>query len=214
MRIRLRLDATETVFRGEIIRFLEGCKRYVLVHHVLPHGNPHYHAFIDDPMVMSIDAYRARVKRQFKTTRGDYSVQKCDDEREHEYVQYLFNTKHGNISTLVSSVYDPDVLSECQRKAQEVTEAYEETRKKTESKSRLTIFDLGLEVAEIYDATHPEKDCVSIGAIASIAIDVCYKNRQSPEPNKLNKIISVVLSKSTPGREVLQRKCQNYFSQL
>ena len=60
---------------------------------------------------------RARVDSVFKVKGADRSVKQCDDDRVLEFVQYLFNTKHGNISTLLFNnvISEVDLKSVCLR---------------------------------------------------------------------------------------------------
>lgn len=215
MKFRVRVDGERN--DEHVTEFLKTYSSYVLVAHMLPHGNPHYHAYVDAPMVMSDNAMRQRVKRYFKVEKSsDYSVKKCDEDKVNEYVQYLFNTKHGNkYELIIAHNFDNTLLHQLEKDAQAVSNDYEERAKQriAESKqSRLTIFQLGLEVHDVWVNLHKEE--VLIHELSDIAQDVCYKHNQSPEPNKLIKIISVSLSRTQSGRQVLTSKVQNYFQQL
>lgn len=213
MKLRFRIDGNDD---QRVLDFLKMYYAYVLVYHELPHGNPHYHAYVDDKTDLSIDAFRARVKRYFKTQKSsDYSVKKCDDDKVNEYVQYLFNTKHGNKWELISSRnFDTKLIADLQNNAQKITDDFEERTNKRPSgeKSRLTQFQLGLEVYDEWKAQN--KDDMLIHELTEIAMDVCWKHSQTPEPNKLIKIISVSLSRHQRGRLVLVGKLQNYFQTL
>lgn len=211
MKLRLRIDGEDD---AKVIEFLKPYYASVLVHHVLPHGNPHFHAYVDDKMALSIDAFRARVKRFFKTTKSsDYSVKKCDDDKVNEYVQYLFNTKHGNASRLVSVVnFDNDLIDTLKKAAQDVSESYDErTRQREKTIKGPTIYQLGVELVELIKANHLADD-IMIADYTRYAIQVCHKHHKTTEPNMLIKIVSTALSFNQPDR--LVRKVQEYFRDM
>jgi hypothetical protein len=43
------------------------------------------------------------VKKELGVSKGDYSNKTCSEDRKHEYLSYLFNTKKGNVPRYVSS---------------------------------------------------------------------------------------------------------------
>lgn len=208
MKFRVRVDGSSD---ESVSQFVSTYSSSVVVHHVLPHGNPHYHMFVDDRMSMSIDAFRARVKRFFKVTvSSDYSVKKCDDDKVNEYVQYLFNTKHGNQSRLVCVVnFDDDVLLECKESAKEVSEDYEKrTLEREKKKKDVTIFQLAEEVRDYVEESHSD----GIAAYTEAAIKVCHRHRRCCEPNMLIKIVST--ARSFRDKEFLVKRVQEYFREL
>jgi len=202
MKFRIRVDRSSD---DDVTSFCERYSSYVIVHHVLPYGNPHYHAYVDDTMSMSIDAFRARVKRFFKPeTRSDYSVKICDDDKVNEYVGYLFNTKHGNVARLVSYKFDNDLLAECKEAAKSISDDY--SKRATERKSKgPTIYDIAVEVNEVFQGQD------TIANWTNTAIDVLHRHRKTCEPNMLIKIVST--AKSFKDKEFLVRKVQNYFQE-
>lgn len=108
MKFRLRVDETNVEIAS---KFKEFVKKYphVLVHHLLPHGNPHFHAYVDIPDKGSCPALRYTIDNLFGVSKTERSVKKCDDDRVDDYVQYLFNEKHGNKWTLLSHSFDVDI---------------------------------------------------------------------------------------------------------
>lgn len=211
MKLRLRIDGDSD---DTVLEFLKPYYAYVLVHHVLPHGNPHYHAYVDDKMSLSIDAFRARVKRFFKTQKpSDYSVKKCDDDKTNEYVQYLFNTKHGNVSRLVTTHnFDSELLSSLQEAAKGVSDDYEQRTLAREKQSRgPTMYQLGVELLELIKANHLADD-ISVGDYTRYAIQICHKHHKTTEPNMLIKIVSTAMSFNQPDR--LVRRVQEYFRDM
>lgn len=208
MLFRVRVDGQDD---ETVTKFLEQYYSYVLVHHVLPHGNPHYHAYVEDRMSLSIDSFRARVKRYFKITeRSDYSVKKCDDDKANEYVQYLFNTKHGNQPRMVKSHnFCDDVLTQCQKDAKDVSDDYElRSKEREKNKSTATIYQLGIELQQLLNENHVSED-PTIGEYTRYAIQICHKHHKSCEPNMLIKIVSTAMSLRQPDR--LVQRVQEYF---
>lgn len=96
---RLRADGDDD---QKVIQFLKKhSTRWLLVHHVLPTGNPHYHAYVETHLTQgNLSNY---VKKELGVSKGDYSNKSCAEDRKHEYLSYLFNTKKGNVSRYVSS---------------------------------------------------------------------------------------------------------------
>jgi len=95
---RLRVDGEDDL---KMTQFLQKhTSKYLLVHHVLPTGNPHYHAYVETHLTQG--NFSNYVKKEMGVSKGDYSNQTCADDRKHEYLSYLYNTKHGNKSRTVS----------------------------------------------------------------------------------------------------------------
>lgn len=211
MKFRVRIDLDDD---DKVTDFCKPYSTYVIVHHVLPHGNPHYHMFIEDLMSLSIDAFRARVKRYFKPSKSsDYSVKKCDDSKVNEYVQYLFNTKHGNQPRLVSTYnFSDDSIAECKEAAENVSNDYEQRTREREKQSKgPTIFQLGVELKQLLEEAHADDD-ISIHQYTQFAIQICHKHHKSCEPNMLIKIVSTAMSFKQPER--LVRRVQEYFKEV
>lgn len=96
---RLRVDGEDDQKMTQFLK--KHSTRWLLVHHVLPTGNPHYHAYVETHLTQgNLSNY---VKKELGVSKGDYSNQTCLPDRSHEYLSYLFNTKHGNVSRYVSS---------------------------------------------------------------------------------------------------------------
>lgn len=203
MKFRLRIDGED---QSRIQEFCSGYPEYVLVSHVLPHGNPHFHAYINAPMVMSDQAFRMRVKRCFNPqSRSDYSVKVCDQDKQDEYIQYLFNTKHGNVARLVSYQYDDDMLATAQKGAQEVTDDFKQRQKSRKSKGP-TIYDLAEEVNQ-----NVSESTMSIKDYTECAIKVLHSHRKTCEPNMLIKLVST--ARSFKDKDFLVKKVQFYFQE-
>lgn len=211
MRFRVRIDSERSEAQdSKFVGFFSQFHEYVLVGHILPHGNPHYHAFVNDTMSMSIDAFRKRVQRYFKNEikqSTDYSVKKCDDDKIFDYVSYLFNTKQGNVSTLVSSVYPEEELSRSRSNAEKISSEYIERNAQNQSKSsKITIYGIAEEVYQMFRDTHSED---TIAQWTQLTITTLHKHRKSCEPNMLIKIVST--ARSFKDRGFLIQKVQEYF---
>lgn len=142
MKFRVRID-DKPLLREELTSYLEG-KDHVLVHHVLPSGNPHFHFFIDMPLIKSQQSYRYQIKVKFKVSGSDFSVKQCDEDKVEEYIQYLFNEKNGNKPTLVSSSRD---VSEHQRKARVVADEF--ANRQSSKKETISSWGLAMELRKM-----------------------------------------------------------------
>lgn len=148
MKFRVRIDDKDGL-RELLTEYLEG-KDHLLVHHVLPTGNPHFHFFIDMPLVKSQQSYRYQVKTKFKVEGSDFSVKQCDDDKVDEYKQYLFNEKNGNKPTFVSSSCD---VLEYQRKAKEVADDFKS--RQVSKKETISSWGLAMELRQVINQ-YPE----------------------------------------------------------
>lgn len=212
MKFRVRVDGKSD---EEFCLFLSKmCKNssVVLVHHVLPHGNPHHHAMIEDGMVMSVDTFRKRVSRYFNVKGSDYSVKICDDDKVNEYVQYMFNTKHGNVAKLVYvNNFSQNTLDDCIAKAKEVTDEFAKSVEEAKKKNKtISAYDLGIRVYEMMQDSHNENP--TIEDWTKMTIKVCHDARKTCEPNQLIRIISTAISKYDV--QPLVKKVQNYFQMI
>lgn len=205
MKFRIRIDYQDD--KDVLVDWFKlHTRQFVIVHHRLPHGNPHYHMYVDDPMCMSEDAMRQRVKRYFKPEkRGDYSVKKCDDGREDEYISYMFNSKHGNVATHIADNVGAERIAKCLLAAQEITDDFKQRQVLRKSKGP-TIYDL----AEEINANISKEDAM-ISEYTNVAIAVCHSHRKTCEPNMLIKLVST--AKSFKDKDFLVRKLQFYFQE-
>ena len=194
MKFRIRVDITSEFTEEKLVRFMSGYSAIAVRHDV--NANPHFHAYIDAPMVMSCPAMRARVDSVFKVKGTDRSVKQCDDARVLEFVQYLFNTKHGNISTLLfNNVISEVDLQECMSKADEVAKEYERTtREQRMKKDTITQYDLAQEVA---DTVAPGK---TVQDYTLAAIAVMNRHRKAFCDFSLRKVIFTAMCHSDMGK--------------
>lgn len=166
MLFRVRIDETVPDMGEKLKQFVQG-KEHVLVKHTLPNNkNPHFHFFLQDTSVISIQSFRYKLDKYTNAKGSDRSLKICDEERKDEYIQYLFNSKHGNVFTLLSTTIPVEEYIE---RARKVAYDFMETKTKNKKSSEITTWELAEHVREyLYnDKTEP----VSEYDIYSIAID-------------------------------------------
>lgn len=144
MKFRLRVDEKDAETSDKFKNLLKGYT-HVLVRHELPHGNPHYHAYVDMPSKTSCPAMRYTIDQLFDVAKTDRSVKKCDDDKVDLYVQYLFNEKKGNVWKLISHTFDVDLHVE---RAKAVAEAFAEAKEK---KQIITEWDMCQELKSMIE---------------------------------------------------------------
>lgn len=132
----------------------ETAREYVLVHHLV-NDNSHFHLYLDAPNLMSQQSVRYHLKTKFKLLPTQYSVKQCDATRVNEYIQYLFNTKHGNLARLISTNVDDERITAARTAAAVVSEEYSKQRKNNKPK---TLYAIAEEVrATVEDPTDQYK---------------------------------------------------------
>jgi len=165
MELRGRIDEVEGVDAQTLRVWLTANGTHsALVHHILPQQeatpnmfdaslsqprqdttNPHFHFYIKSKF-NSVEAAKYNLKKFFKRlTKSDWSLRPCDADRVDEYLQYFFNTKHGNRPTLIYSFKD---LSEHQARANEIAAAFTEVITDRKKKEEKTFYDIAMELAD------------------------------------------------------------------
>lgn len=144
MLYRIRIDCR--IQEDQLRSFFNSYNDIVIVHHQLPKGNPHWHLYLNTERWKSPQSIRYSLRTQFPNLRGgkngDYAIGLCDIDRIDEYLQYLFNRKHGNIPTLVFSTID---LTNHKKRADEVASDFME---KYGDKTDITNYDISKMLAE------------------------------------------------------------------
>lgn len=165
-------------------------KELLIVHHVLPHGNPHYHVYVN--IDVKENTIRQRIKRKGFVA-SEFSLKQCDPQRKDEYIQYLFNEKHGNQATVIfNRDIDSEYLHRLQIQAKDVTNefAHRQTRKRP---GKLTIYELAEEVhKKIQEHVGP----VSIKEYVKVSIDICIKHKQAFEEHYLRRLAFTAMAMS------------------
>lgn len=183
MKFRLRVDEKEPETSDKFKKLLKGYT-HVLVRHELPHGNPHFHAYVDMPDKSSCPAMRYTIDQTFGVEKTDRSVKKCDDDKIDLYVQYLFNTKKGNKWTLISHTFDVDVHVE---RAKAVSEAFQEA---TQKRTTITEWDMCVELRSCVENT-PD---MSEHAVIESAIQIRNKYEKPFNDHVLARMVQTAIS--------------------
>lgn len=186
---RIRIDDTKQV-AATLAEWAETVSRtYVIVHHLV-NANSHFHLYLDAPMVMSAQALRYKIKTKFGLDKVEYSVGLCDEARIDEYLQYLFNTKHGNVATLHRTNIGGDAIQRATAAAQVVSEEF---RSKRESLKPKTLYEIAKEVrATVADDT-------DVGQIVSMTIKLLHKYCKCHDRYLVIKIVDTVRSMVNPS---------------
>lgn len=221
---RLRLDQDPSLDNNSITKvvetLLEPFTELIVVHHVLPHGNPHIHAYAKTDL--KEQCLRQRIKR-YGFSASNFSLKKCDETRKDEYIQYLFNKKHGNISTILTTFnIDSQYLDKLQIQAQEYYDEY--TNNKTAKRiSRPTVSDYANEIHErikekyiretVNDLqkTYPAapEGFFLYKEYLELAIQVCNKYNQPFEEHYLRRLVSTAMCKTDFGKKTIIAKIMN-----
>lgn len=219
---RLRIDEITGLDTDELLQVC-GSVQHVLVRHELPNGNPHFHAYI------KTDVKQANLRKKIKTLypeiqKSDYSLKSCDESRINEYVQYMFNTKHGNTWELYHTLnFDNTVLNDLIKAAQEISTDFEQTTKYKKNTGP-TIWDIAMEVEEIVNKQlteeHPKYEVnydeyqwerYRIEVYTDTTILVMRKHKKAFCDFVLRKVISTAMSSTDKGKVILRKKMFNHF---
>lgn len=220
---RLRVDQVADL---NIDTLIQTCRpdTYVIVRHELPTGNPHYHAYFKYNGDMKENTLRQRFKRNFTYLKStDYSIKKCDAERANEYIQYMFNTKHGNKwELIITNDFDDQLLNDLIQNAKQISDDYAESKNKPKSKSP-TIWDLAVEVEERFKQEYltvnnlgdevliNDQIQVRVEIYTNITIQVLRKHHKGFDEFLLRKVITTAMTSTAKGREIMRRKMLDSF---
>lgn len=216
---RIRLDIVNDLNSDDLLEVCGNPITNVIVRHELPHGNPHYHAFIETDI--KDNTLRQRFKRKFPYLKStDFSIKKCDPARVDEYVQYMFNTKKGNKWELINvSNFEEARLKNLIEAAKKVAEEY------ADSLTKPTIYQLAMEVRNRFThkfgtSNNPVEQLGKRRELLPegyeefknhliIAIDVCRYYKQPYEEHFLRRITVTALGESYTGRQTIVNKIMN-----
>lgn len=206
MLFRLRVDEVNLFVQQKFTELLHG-HEHVFVKHVLPHGNPHFHAYADLDY-KSCQALRYQIDKRFDITKSDQrSVTPCDVDRKDEYIQYLFNTKKGNVWTLLSSTMD---VTAHQQAALQVTEEFVKSRKGKKLQGPTT-WDLAqyVQTAVAADPEVPETENAIYAQYVHHAILVHREYKKPFCDFSLVRVIQTAMSGSKRDTRLLERSVLN-----
>lgn len=231
---RIRIDITNDLNSDEVLEVVRP-DSYVVVRHELPHGNPHYHLYVKFDNEMKEPALRQRFKRKFSYLKStDYSIKNCDATRVNEYVQYMFNTKHGNKWEFIDSRnFDNQLINDLKEAAKKISTDYESVRKKPKG---ITVWDIAVEVENEfntinttqYDGTlmhtgsgraedfleDSAREKLMIKIYTDLAIKIMRKHKKGLDEFLIRKVISTAMSSHEAGKQLLVRKMFKNFCHL
>lgn len=212
MKFCIRIDLPHTEETEVNLKDLFKSPHHIIVSHILPTGNPHYHIIVDDQNIMSQQTLRNRIKRKLGVAGTDFSLKIFSE----EYgaiapYSYLFNSKHGNIAKLVSHNLEQDFVDQCIKAAAEVTNDFNK-RHSIKNKAP-TVWDLSLEVQSqigILPDDTLEQDLIRL--YAKTSIDILRKHNKPFCEFSLRKLVCTSLSHTGRGRtSILDKFVYNYF---
>lgn len=199
-RLRIDIESEEKIIQF-CKKYLEG---YILVHHVLPHGNPHYHVYAETRLTQG--NLSNKIKSDLSVVGGQYCTQKCDPERAVEFKTYLFNTKNGNIPKLIMynccSLLD---IHTYRANSKQITKEFE-MRQKNVKKTQYEIVEMVL--VKMEGKVHlPD-------AIYDVVIEALKECRQMARPNHVKDMIATVMAfgKDRQAKENIKQLTMKFFS--
>lgn len=226
MHYRLRIDIVDGLDTDDLMQMCDTDK-FVIVRHELPRGNPHIHAYIETNV--KDNTLRLRFKRKYKNLKpSDYSIKTCDELRVNEYVQYMFNTKHGNVWELIDSRnFDPQLVNDLMEAAKKISTDYADVQR---NKKSITIWDIAQEVEAIVAPQFVEQkqafgngraedfpedaalEHLIINVYTDTAIQILRKYKKAFDEFLLRKVISTAMSNQEIGKDKLRKKMIKNFS--
>lgn len=172
-----------------------GLHAHTLVHHILPiseyrkDGNPHFHLYVDIPTHKSVTSLKYHFKKHFNGKKGSWSIKECDDDKVDIFIQYLFNEKHGNRFTQMSSSID---TTEHKRRAKLVLEDYVDKTNETKVK-QITLFAMATELAQYIRNEDLVDFHKEVRAIMLYAVSIHNKYHKPYCVFSLNKVITTAM---------------------
>jgi len=225
---RIRIDERPHFTASNLEELLKEAKAFVIVRHELPTGNPHFHAYAE--IDLKEQTLRQRIKRA-DVQKGDYSLKLCDPIRINEYVQYMFNTKHGNRWELLGfNNFDSTLLDTLKANAQQISDDFADVHK-NKSKGP-TIWDIAMEVQSKFEGTNglegnrlrytgrgleedyqedSENEKRMIRVYTEITIQILRGHRKAFDEFLIRKVISTAMSSSDSGKDILVKKMFKNF---
>jgi len=214
---RIRFDIVSDLNSDDLLEICDS-EAHVVVRHELPHGNPHYHAWIKTSI--KENTLRQRFKRKFAQLKSsDYSLKKCDEGRANEYIQYMFNTKHGNVWELIDTRnFDTKLLDDLIEAAKKISADFEQSKPKTNNGP--TIWELAMETYELFQKTYDPTPCgndtyarekLEILIYTKSAVKTLRKYRKPYCEFLIARIITTAMTSDEKGMKVLCDKMIRKF---
>jgi len=179
---RIRVDAVTAFSMVDLDRYLlKYATAYLLVRHEPVKTDVHYHIWMSSAHAEVTVRMMLTKHMPYLKGNGGHSISACDPLRKDEYLQYLFNRKHGNLATYVSDVGVSD-WQDFQLKSNQCTVEFIKNKKGTYSKNDCIeeLISHGREWNEddLFDAimvtVRRHKTVFSINAIRDVIVAVAY----------------------------------------
>jgi len=200
---RVRVDGEDDA------RMVEFCKnlgtKFLLVHHVLPTGNPHYHFYAETTLTQG--NLSNQIKKKLGVTGGDYSNKSCDMNRKMEYLSYLFNTKKGNVPRVVAYVgFNMLDIATMKENSEKIAHEYKVALQRSK-KTQFQIVELVMERIPDNKVWLPE-------VVYEYTIETLQECRTMARPNHVRDIIATVMaySKNRKAKEIVRDLTLKFFS--
>jgi len=191
MRFRVRVDETGEVNRETLTQWVpKKCHKYVIMHHMV-NENSHFHLYMDSHETASCQSLRYKLKSYFKLMPVEFSVGECDEARMDEYLSYLYNTKHGNVATLVATNLPDYQMDTARNAASAISEQYAKSAKKKVK----SLYDIALEVRSAADEDEDRSDT---RAVVHHAIRLLHKYLKCHDSYLVKRVVETVLSMQNP----------------
>jgi len=182
---RIRFDGIRELDDRAIAFFKKRSDGYILVHHVTQTENPHYHAYVRT--AVSQGNFSNYLKKEFGVSKSDYSNKTCSTDRRLEFWAYLFNSKKGNVATLVDyQGISPLEVKMAQDTSKQLTVEYEQRIKNLKDKDKMTKFDIAEKLSTEKFANH--------GDLYDAVIKLLHANRMCTNMFVIKDIMSTTLS--------------------
>jgi len=200
---RVRVDGEDDA------KLVEFCKnhgtKFLLVHHRLPTGNPHYHFYLET--TLSQGNLSNQIKKKLGVTGGDYSNKSCNMDRKMEYLSYLYNTKKGNEPRQVAYVgftmFDVATFKENSERIAHEFEVALQKSKKTQ-----------FQVVELVMERIPDNKVWLPEVVYEYTIEILKECRIMARPHHVRDIIATVMaySKNKKAKEIVRDITLKFFS--
>lgn len=179
---RIRFDGIRELDERAIAFFKKRSDGYILVHHVTETENPHYHAYVRTSV--SQGNFSNYLKKEFGVAKSDYSNKTSAPDRKLEFWAYLFNTKKGNVSTLISyEGISPLEVQLAKETSNQITKEFE-TRMASDKK-KMTKFDIAERLSKEKFATR--------GDLYDAVLKLLHDNRMCSNSFVIKDIMSTTL---------------------
>jgi len=193
MRFRVRVDETALVNREALTEWVKRKSESYVVMHNMVNENSHFHLYLADDAIASAQSLRYKLKSYFKLQPVEFSVGECDEARLDEYLQYLYNTKHGNVATRVATNLPSYTMDDALARANIVSEQYAKSaKKKTKS-----LYEIALEVRTSADE---DEHGGNTREVVRHTIRLLHKYLKCHDSYLVKKVVETVLSMQNPTK--------------